>query len=156
MIGDDTFALKTDGTNTKLYVLRKGDYNKFFGKFEPYWTTVIVNQNSLMNKAITNIEFSTEAYDGKMLMPMHDYTFDHITFWNDYQENSMKLDYKMYGQSLLKKKFRTWRINRFRNSTKMLQRNYDVMSNTWHYLKLSTEIENTNKLTLHWLNVNYR
>ena len=155
-IGKDTFVLKTDCKNTRLFALRNGDYNYFFDKFEPYWTTVIINQNSLANKFIANIEFSTEAYDNNMLMPLHDYTFDHITFWNDYQENKMKVDYKMYGQSLLKKKFRTWRINRFRNSAKTPHRNYDMMANTWHYLKLSSEVPNTNKLTLHWLNVNYK
>lgn len=154
-LGDFTIAIRNlNRKSSEVYLLRQGDYNHFFGKFEPYWTTVIVNQNSLVNKMLSNIEFSTEAYDYNML-PIHDFTFDHIEFWNDYQSNKMAVNYKLYGQSLLKKKFRVWRINMFRNSTKMLKRNYDIMSNTWHYLKLSSENENNNKLTLHWLNVNY-
>ena len=154
-IGNYSIAIRSVKNTSEVYLLRQGDYNHFFGKFEPYWTTVIVNQNSLVNKMLSNLEFSTEAYDNNML-PVQNFTFDHIEFWNDYQSNKMKVDYNMYGQSLLKKKFRVWRINHFRNSTKLIKRNYDMMSNTWHYLKLSTEIENSNKLTLHWLNVNYR
>lgn len=154
-IGNYSIAIRNIKNTSEVYLLRQGDYNHFFGKFEPYWTTVIVNQNSLVNKMISNLEFSTEAYDYNML-PVQDFTFDHIEFWNDYQSNKMAVNYKLYGQSLLKKKFRVWRINHFRNSTKLIKRNYDMMSNTWHYLKLSTEIENSNKLTLHWLNVNYR
>lgn len=155
-LGDYSIAVRNLNRNeSEVYLLRQGDYNHFFGKFEPYWTTIIVNQNSLINKMISNLEFSTEAYDNNML-PVQNFTFDHIEFWNDYQSNKMAVNYKLYGQSLLKKKFRVWRINHFRNSTKLIKRNYDMMSNTWHYLKLSTENENSNKLTLHWLNLNYR
>lgn len=157
-VGDYSVALKNiSKSKTELWLMREGDYNYFFGKYEPYWTTVIVNQNSLVNKMLSNIEFSTEAYEtnGDILLPIQNFTFDHVSFWNDYQENKLAVDYRMYGQSLLKKKFRTWRINRFRDSSRMLRRNYDHMANTWHYLKLSTEKENNNKLTFHWLNVNY-
>lgn len=155
-LGDYSIAIRNLNRNkSEVYLLRQGDYNHFFDKFEPYWTTVIVNQNSLINKMISNLEFSTEAYDNNML-PVQNFTFDHIEFWNDYQSNKMAVNYKLYGQSLLKKKFRIWRINHFRSSTRMIKRNYDMMSNTWHYLKLSVENKNSNKLTLHWLNLNYR
>ena len=97
------------------------------------------------------------------LVPQHDYTFSHIEFWNDYQESKdshkVKIDYKMYGQSLLKRKFRIWRINRFRDYTRLPNRNYDMLSNTWHYMKLLTDgtaLEQNKKLTFHWLNVYYR
>ena len=154
-IGNHSVAFKNnDRYKTLIYFLREGDYNYFFDKFEPYWTTVIMNQNVLLNKAFTNIEFSTEANDGKTLLPIQDYTFDHVTFWNDYQSNKMAVNYKMYGQSLLKKKFRVWRINRFRNNSRMLMRNYDMIANQWNYLKLSVENPDTKKLTLHWLNIN--
>jgi hypothetical protein len=157
-IGNYSVAFRNnDKFNTEIWLMRQGDYNYFFNKFEQYWTTVIMNHNSLLNKMMSNIEFSTEAYDelGANLTPNQNFTFDHVTFWNDYQSNKMLVNYKMYGQSLLKKKFRVWRINRFRDSSRMLRRNYDRMANTWHYLKLSSEIENNNKLTLHWLNINY-
>ena len=156
-LGNHTIALREENKNTKLYYLREGDYNYFFNKgFQPYHTTVIMNQNSLVNKYMSFVEFSTEAYNNGSLLPNQNFTFDHITFWNDYQQNKMKVDYKIYGQSLLKKKFRIWRINRFRNNTKLFRRNYDTIANTWNYLKLSSEEPNKNKLTLHWININYR
>lgn len=160
-IGDYSVAFSNNNETTEIYLLREGYYNMFWGKgkpkFEPYWTTVIMNQNSLVNKMMSSIDFSTEAYkgNGDILLSVQNFTFDHVTFWNDYQENKLAIDYKMYGQSLLKKKFRVWRINRFRDSSRMLRRNYDRMANTWNYLKLSSEIENNYKLTLHWLNINY-
>lgn len=147
-------AFKYNDGFTEIHLLRQGNYNYFFGKYEPYWTTVIINQNSLVTKTLSNIEFSTEAYSENI--PNNQFTFDTVTLWNDYQCNKTRVDYKMYGQSLLKKKFRIWRVNRLRNGTKTDRRNYDMISNPWSYLKLSSETENTNKLTLHWINLNYK
>lgn len=149
-VGNHSIAIR----DNRIYSLREGDYNYFFGKYEPYWTTVILNNNSLMNKTMSNVEFNTEAYTENV--PDQNFTFDTMEFWNDYQSNKIGIDYKMYGQSLLKKKFRTWRVNMFRNETRMARRDYDMISNPWTYLKLSCENENTDKLTLHWINVNYR
>lgn len=153
-LSDKSLAFKYDNGYTNIYILRQGDYNYFFGKYEPYWTTVIINQNSLATKTLSNIEFSSEAYSNNI--PDNNYTFDTVTLWNDYQSNKTRVDYKMFGQSLLKKKFRIWRVNRLRNGTKYVKRNYDMVSNTWSYMKLSSEKENTNKLTLHWIKLNYK
>lgn len=170
-IGDHSLAFEKKSNSTYLYFLREGKYNEFFGTNKSFWTTVIINQNSLVNKTISFVDFVTEAYskdnNNKYVVPQHNYTFDKISFWNDYQNSSsmseMKINYKMYGQSLLKRKFRIWRINRFRSYQRLSNRNYDTMSNPWHYLKLSVnpDVSNNNyiddyKLTMHWLNVNYR
>lgn len=149
-IGSHSIAVKGD----RIVALREGKYNYFFGKYEPYWTTVILNNNSLLNNAINNIEFSTEAYNE--LNPDHNFTFDTLSFWNDYQKNKIGIDFKMYGISNLKKKFRIWRVNMFRNESRIKKRDYDLISNPWTYLKLSCDKDNTEKLTLHWINVNYR
>lgn len=160
-IGQHTIGFQNKSGNTYLHFLREGNYNQFFGVYKPFYTTVIINNNSLVTKMLSNVEFSSEAYslnDGSLL-PQHNYTFSHIEFYNDYQRNKVKIDYKLYGQSLLKRKFRIWRINRFRNYTRMPNRNYDMISNPWTYLKLLTEgtaLESNRKLTLHWINVNYR
>ena len=160
-IGQHTIGFQNKSGNTYLHFLREGNYNQFFGVYKPFYTTVIINNNSLVTKMLTNVEFSSEAYslNNGSLLPQHDYTFSHIEFYNDYQRNKVKIDYKLYGQSLLKRKFRIWRINRFRNYTRMPNRNYDMISNPWTYLKLLTEgtaLESNRKLTLHWINVNYR
>ena len=164
-IGSHTIAFKYNSGNTNAAYLREGNYNQFFGTYKPFYTTVIVNQNSIVNKTLSFIEYSSEAYSmsNNTLVPQHDYTFSHIEFWNDYQESKdshkVKIDYKMYGQSLLKRKFRIWRINRFRDYTRLPNRNYDMLSNTWHYMKLLTDgtaLEQNKKLTFHWLNVYYR
>lgn len=170
-IGAHSLVFEKKSNSTYLYFLREGKYNEFFGTNKSFWTTVIVNQNSLVNKTISFVDFVTEAYskdnNNKYVVPQHNYTFDKISFWNDYQNSSsmseMKINYKMYGQSLLKRKFRIWRINRFRSYQRLSNRNYDTMSNPWHYLKLSVnpDVSNNNyiddyKLTMHWLNVNYR
>lgn len=158
-IGNHSVAFRKLLNGTEIHFLREGDYNYFFGSYEPYSTTVIINQDAIINKTIAFIDFSTEAYglnNNNSFVPLHNYTFSHVSFWNDYQENKMAINYNMYGKSLLKKKFRVWRINRFRNHNRISNRNYDMISNTWTYLTLSNEVANTNKLTLHWLNVNYK
>lgn len=160
-IGQHTIGFQNKSGNTYLHFLREGNYNQFFDIYTPFYTTVIINNNSLVTKMLSNVEFSSEAYslNNGSLLPQHNYTFSHVEFYNDYQRNKVKIDYKLYGQSLLKRKFRIWRINRFRNYTRMHNRNYDMISNPWTYLKLLVEgnaLESNRKLTLHWINVNYR
>ena len=133
----------------KLWLQNKGEYNMFFDKYQPFYTTIIANTNPNINKIFNNIEFRADSWnsDGELLNT----TFDTLDVWNEYQNGTSKLSSIQGHPSTLKRKFRIWRANIPRDSS-----NYrDRMRNPWLYLKLSTNDENTNKTVLHDITVDY-
>ena len=147
----NTIAINQDKDKKeyKLWWQNKGDYNMFFGKYQPFYTTVIANTNPTTNKMFNNIEFRADSWNtrGELLNS----TFDTLDVWNEYQKGTAKLVNLQGVPSNLKKKFRTWRANIPRDSS-----NYrDRMRNPWLYLKLSANRENTDKTVLHDLVVQY-
>jgi hypothetical protein len=129
------------------WLYQEGDYNMFFDKYESYWTTILSNPDNLQDKTFNTLEFIADTWDkeGNLLNT----TFDKLTSWNEYQSGEYKLYNELGRPSNLKKKFRVWFANiprdKFRNR----------MRNPWQYIKLSKELENTDKTVLHDLIVHY-
>lgn len=135
---------------------REGNYNMFFNKYQPYWTTVVVNPDATEDKVFNNVEFRADSFNSDTLVSTH--TFDHLKTWNEYQEGQVDLTNTPDRPSPLKKKFRVWRANIPRwnvNKNGQTANKRDRMRNPWLYLKLSTEDENTYKTVLHDLVVDY-
>lgn len=153
---DRGIAFNVEGTGTlyRPWLHNEGDYNMFFGVYQPFYTTVIANPDMPVDKIFNNLEFRSDSWDksGKLL----DTTFDTLTVWNEYQQGTSTLNNILGKPSDLKKKFRIWRANIPRanvaNSTK---KGRDRMRNPWLYIKLSMEEENVNKTVLHDMIVHY-
>lgn len=140
------------GGNDTLYrpwLHNEGDYNMFFGVYQPFYTTVIANPDMQADKVFNNLEFRADSWDknGNLLNT----TFDTLTTWNEYQEGVVDLTNIPNRPSTLKKKFRIWRANIPRAKAN----GRDRMRNPWLYVKLSMEKENTNKTILHDMMVHY-
>ena len=148
---DRGIALNTKGTGTlyRPWLHNEGDYNMFFGSYQPFYTTVIANPDMPVDKIFDNLEFRADSWDkdGKLLNT----TFDTLDVWNEYQSGSTTLTNALDRPSSLKKKFRIWRANIPRDKSN----NRDRMRNPWLYLKLSMNKTNTNKTTLHDMIVHY-
>ena len=134
----------------------EGDYNKYFGEYKPFYTTLIVNPNMTSDKIFNNIEFRSdswgwvkeeEEYKWKLLNT----TFDTLEVWNEYQSGEATLIDRNNKPSNLKRKFRIWRANIPRDKSN----GRDRMRNPWLYLKLSMNNENTNETILHDIIVDY-
>ena len=148
---DRGIAFNVEGTGTlyKPWLHNEGDYNMFFGVYQPFYTTVIANPDMPVDKIFNNLEFRSDSWDknGNLLNT----TFDTLTVWNEYQQGTSTLNNILGRPSNLKKKFRIWRANIPR--AKINGR--DRMRNPWLYIKLSMEEENVNKTVLHDMIVHY-
>ena len=148
---DRGIALNVEGTDTlyKPWLHNEGDYNMFFGVYQPFYTTVIANPDMPVDKIFNNLEFRSDSWDknGNLLNT----TFDTLTVWNEYQQGTSTLNNILGKPSNLKKKFRIWRANIPRDKTN----GRDRMRNPWLYIKLSMEEENVNKTVLHDMIVHY-
>lgn len=134
----------------KLWQHNGGNYNEFFGKYEPFYTTVIANPEMNADKIFNTIEFRSDGWSIDTNKLTED-TFDKLEVWNEYQKGEESLVNAKYRPSNLKKKFRIWRANIPRDKAN----GRDRIRNPWAYIKLSKETENTNKYILHDIIVNY-
>ena len=147
---DRGIAFNTDkgGTVYKAWLHNEGEYNMFFNKYCPFYTTVIANPDMAVDKIFNNLEFRADSWNGSTLLNT---TFDTLTTWNEYQTGTLTLNNILGRPSELKKKFRIWRANIPRAESN----GRDRMRNPWLYIKLSMEGENTNKTVLHDMIVHY-
>lgn len=147
---DKGIAFNTDkgGTVYKAWLHNEGEYNMFFNKYCPFYTTVIANPDMAVDKMFNNLEFRADSWNGSTLLNT---TFDTLTTWNEYQTGTSTLNNILGRPSELKKKFRIWRANIPRAESN----GRDRMRNPWLYIKLSMEGENTNKTVLHDMIVHY-
>lgn len=148
---DRGIALNVEGTGTlyRPWLHNEGDYNIFFGVYQPFYTTIIANPDMPVDKIFNNLEFRSDSWDknGNLLNT----TFDTLTVWNEYQQGTSTLNNILGRPSNLKKKFRIWRANIPRAKAN----GRDRMRNPWLYIKLSMEGENVNKTILHDMIVHY-
>ena len=143
--------------NNKLWEHFAGDYNMFYGEFKPYSFTVISNADSPYDKIFNNIEYRADSWYKDNVLAYNN-TFDTLEVWNEYQKGICDLTYLKSKPSPLKKKFRVWRANipRFNVDWNGVKANkLDRIRNTWAYIKLSRNKENTDKMVFHDLMVNY-
>lgn len=144
-----SFNVEGTGTLYRPWLHNEGDYNMYFGVYQPFYTTVIANPDMQADKIFNNLEFRADSWDknGNLLNT----TFDTLTTWDEYQEGIADLTNTPNRPSTLKKKFRIWRANIPRAKAN----GRDRMRNPWLYVKLSMEKENTNKTILHDMMVHY-
>ena len=133
----------------RLWLHNGGDYNMFFGNYQPFYTTVIANPDMPMDKIFNTVEFRADSWDseGRLLNS----TFDTLSVWNEYQKGTSTLNNILGRPSSLKNKFRIWRANIPRDNSN----NRDRIRNPWAYIKLSMDTENINKTILHDMTIHY-
>lgn len=148
------FNVEGAGTLYRPWLHNEGDYNMFFGVYQPFYTTVIANPDMPVDKIFNNLEFRSDSWDKSD--NLLNTTFDTLTVWNEYQQGTSILNNILGRPSDLKKKFRTWRANIPRASAvSSTKKGRDRMRNPWLYIKLSMEEENVNKTVLHDMIVHY-
>lgn len=175
--GDSFVSVK----NNSLWKQYAGDYNMFFGKYKPFWLTLISNAGN-NDKTFSNLEFEADSWHSDNTLA--DTTFDHLSVWDEYQMGESVLrslnTNVHYHFSNLKRKFRIWRANiprelKLKNITfpdalnKMQAGDIDLSTgkilnmteglnrirNTWAYIRLKKYKENTDKTTLHSIKVGF-
>lgn len=142
--------------SNKLWEQFAGDYNMFFGQYQPYSITVVANADEPADKIFNTVEFRADAYDGDNLLPTK--TYDTLDVYNEYQHGKVILTDLNGKPSPLKRKFRIWRATIPRANTPIngiSANNRDRIRNTWAYVKLSTNTPNTYRTVFHDLTIHY-
>lgn len=151
-IGSDFYSIK----GSALWKMFSGDYNMFFYNYKPYSITFVSNADEPYDKIFNNVEFRADCWNGNTLKYTN--TFDTLEVWNEYQKGVSTLSNVIGKPSSLKSKFRVWRANvpRFNTDWNGIKaNNRDRIRNTWAYVKLAMNKENTNRMEFHDMIVHY-
>ena len=135
---DKFYCIKSNYLNEMF----TGDYNYFFGEFQGYDFTFVsngkTNQGDLSNldKIYNNIEFRADKWSDKLdSILSSESPFDYIRLWNEYQDTGeVLLTHRPHKPSILKKKFRVWRIQVPRDA----HNRTDRIRNTWCKIKFGS------------------
>ena len=119
-----------------------GEYNNFFGEYQGYDITFAANGKSgnedlsLLDKIYNNIDFRADKWsDALDSILSQESPFDYLRVWNEYQDTGeVLLIDKPNKTSILKKKFRVWRIQIPRDA----HNRRDRIRNTWCKIKLGS------------------
>lgn len=151
-VEDRVIAVHDDAesTNYSLHTLNTGDYNTFFGTPYPFYTQVIANPEPTLDKIFNVLEFRADCLDTDYKVTS-DMPFNKFRIWNEYQDSgNISLQLKSGRPSNLKKKFRIWRVNNFRNGN-----NRDRIRNPWAFFRLTNDEKKNVKVTLHDMVMHY-
>lgn len=151
-IGSEFYAIKGGA----LWKQFEGEYNMFFGEYRPYSITAVSNADEPYDKIFNNIDWRADCWNAEGLS--NESAFDTLEVWNEYQKGISSLEFRQNTPSPLKKKFRVWRANVPRFNTDwngVKANNRDRIRNTWAYIKLSMNKENTDRIEFHDMIVHY-
>ena len=156
-INSDFYAIQYG----KIWEQFAGDYNMFFDHYYPYSVTFVSNADEPYDKIFNTVEFRADCWTkdnsgNEVLASGH--TFDTLEVWNEYQKGVSNLTSLAAKPSPLKKKFRVWRANVPRANTDwngVKANKMDRIRNTWAYVKLSMNKENTDRMEFHDMIVHY-
>lgn len=148
-VRDKFFSLRLKGGNTEVWEQNAGDYNYYYGEFQPFYTHIIANKDMTKDKVFNTLEFRADSYMDDTLLNYD--TFDRLDVWNEYQRGSLVLSDRINHPSSLKKKFRVWKANFPREAGKPLNR----IRNTWVNVKLGKYTPNKLRTVLHDMTVHY-
>lgn len=135
---DKFYCLKSN----YLYEMFAGDYNHFFDEYQGYDFTFVSNGKggqadlSTVDKIYNNIDFRADKWSDKLdSILSSESPFDYVRVWNEYQDTGEVLLTNLPDKpSILKKKFRVWRMTIPRDANNRRDR----MRNTWCKIKLGS------------------
>ena len=150
-INSDFYSIhKGSNSNLKLWENFAGDYNMFYGKFQPFSITVLSNEHPTMNKIFNVVEYNGDMFDTENNYLQNE-TFDTIEVWNEHQKGESELKWVKGRPSNLSKRYRVWKANVPRDSRNNRMR----IRNTWAGIKLSKNKANKFKMRLNDIIVSY-
>ena len=132
-------------TNKFLYEHNKGEYNKFYGDYQPSYIILQVNPESDQSCIYDSIFYNSELYLKDIDQPNK--TITHIQAYNEYQDSG-RIPLIIGRDKNLRRKFREWKAQIPRDNRSRIR-------NPWIYLKLELENTSNYKLILHDINISY-
>lgn len=141
--GEKLILPNTD-SNT-LWEQYKGEYNNFFGEYQPSYVILQINPESDYECVFNNIHYNSELYLDDIDQPNK--TLTHIHAYNEYQDSG-RIPLIVGRGSNIRRKFREWQAEIPRDKRARIR-------NTWIFLKLELDNTNNYKMILHDILVKY-
>lgn len=137
-IVDKFYCIKSNYLNEMF----AGDYNYFFDEFQGYDFTFVSNGKSAqqdlssIDKTYSTMDFRADKWSDKLdSILSSESPFDYVRVWNEYQDTGEVLLKCIPNRpSILKKKFRVWRVQIPRDAHNRTSR----IRNTWCKIKLGS------------------
>lgn len=144
-----------DSEQLTLWQQFKGDYNKLYDHYYPFYISFISNKDAIISKIFDTIEYRADMYDEDTLL--HNDTFNYIQVENEYQNTTIRRDTDIVNKWNPIKKFRVWRgqIPRDQKNLQEGKRAKTRICNPWTRITLGYDKENSNKMILHDVVVKY-
>lgn len=136
--------LLSNNTN-QIYESNIGEYNKFFGNYQPSYIILQVNPESDVDTVFNTIRYNSELYLNDVDQP--DKTLTHIQAYNEYQDSG-RIPLVLGRDKNLRRKFREWKALIPRQGRNRIR-------NTWIYLKLELDNISNYKMILHDVIIGY-
>ena len=164
IVGKD---LSQESGEYKAWYTRRGDYNKFFGVFRPYYIEFVASDNKYFDymKIFSVLEIrdtvtasTGDTYEGDTTKYelQKSFSFDHIRVTNSYQDSGTQpLEFKRGTSSNLKSKFRVWRIAVPRNANRGFGRIKDRIRDHFMTVRLTHQEESFNPIKVHDIIASY-
>lgn len=131
--------------DNKLYEQYKGEYNKFFGVYQPSYITLQLNPESNIDCVFNNIHYNSELYLNDI--DQSDKTLTHIQAYNEYQDSG-RIPLIVTRGGNISRMFREWQAN-------IPRTNRNRIRNPWIFLKLELDNTSNYKLILHDITIYY-
>lgn len=171
--------------DNNLWQHQAGEYCNFFNENKPFSMTLIGNQEPLMDKTFTNLEFracveNEGIYDKSTDKFTPTLPFDTLEVWNEYQHGILSFHNRVKGEGfthgkdsgILSRKFRMWRCDIPRDNAtvdteaeasigikRFKARPLDRIRNPWIYIKLTknaaSDNPSLNKIEIHDIMATY-
>jgi hypothetical protein len=141
-LGSNTYLNK----GNSIYKQRSGNYSIFFGQKKPYYIEILANDNPMISKTFTNVEFNIDP----ITMGGSEEIFNLVSAETSYQEGGEILNVNKIKPSNMKRKFRIWRINLPREEGTM-----NRLRDRWCRIKLQNTNPSGNSMRLNYINVSY-
>lgn len=151
-------SINIDTFKTTIWQNYTRNDTNIYGNPKDYSIVLVSNADNSYDKIFNTVEFNADILDSNNKIPYieskayNKCPFKKIRVWNEYQDTgSVNLEYNK-GNSNLKQKFRTWRIQIPRDQ----KNGRDRIRNPWTYVKLSGNLENSdNRMELNMLEISY-
>lgn len=151
---------------TYLYEHNQGEYNDFFGTYQPFWTEMLCHSDgsdkdsSLLDKTWTNVSFQFDTFDDIQNTPSTRYKesehFDVVDCETEYQSGSTAWTKRYPG---IEKKFRMWHADLPRDGYTASNDGFtaDRLRNPWLRIRLTknTNLDKDYRSVLHSVTIGY-
>lgn len=147
----------------QIYKMFAGEFNNVFGEYKPFGFKFVSNGHngqenlSTFDKIFSNLDYRADRWEDKVEGTLTNKSpFNVVQVENEYQDTGLKeLTWNSIGTSILKRKFRIWRVTIPRDKTHKMDRIRSPWSRIYLGFDPSKEDAKNNPIEFHDISVQF-